>query len=80
MCVCVCVCVCSCAPPTICVCERTRLVSSEAVLELTVLRDSVVDRRMDWLVRDWLVRDVVDSRRFLAPLQLLGMLKAHRLW
>lgn len=65
-----------CVSFTICVCERTRFVSSEVVLVLIVLRESVVDRRRDWL----LDRDVVESRLFLAPLQLLGMLKAQRLW
>ncbi len=61
---------------TIWVCDRMRLASSDVTLLLRLLRDSAVDRRRDWL----LVRDVVDSRRFLAPLQLLGMLKAQRLW
>lgn len=61
------------------VCGRIRLASSMQVLtelEPTLLRDSLVDRRSDWL----LFRDVVDRRRLRAPLQLLGMLKAHRLW
>ena len=41
-----------------------------------LLMESVVERRSDWL----LVREVVDRRRFRAPLQLLGMLNAQRLW
>lgn len=65
-----------CVSFTICVCERIKFVSSEVTLVLALLRDSVVDRRRDWLLE----RDVVDSRLFFAPLQLLGMLKAQRLW
>ena len=62
---------------TICVCERMRLVSSVQVETVpTLYTDSVVERRRDWL----LLRDVVDRRRFRAPLQLLGMLNAQRLW
>lgn len=62
---------------TICVCERMRLVSSVQVEAVpTLYTESVVDRRRDWL----LLREVVDSRRFRAPLQLLGMLNAQRLW
>lgn len=62
---------------TICVCERMRLVSSVQVEAVpTLYTESVVDRRRDWL----LLRDVVDRRRFRAPLQLFGMLNAQRLW
>lgn len=39
-------------------------------------RDSEVPRRTEWP----LARDVDDRRRLRAPLQLLGMLKAQRLW
>ena len=39
-------------------------------------RDSEVPRRTEWL----LARDVDDRRCLRAPLQLLGMLKAQRLW
>lgn len=39
-------------------------------------RDSEVLRRTEWP----LARDVDDRRRLRAPLQLLGMLKAQRLW
>ena len=70
-------CECVCHRPTICVCERTRLVSSvQMELVPVLLMESVVERRSDWL----LVREVVDRRRFRAPLQLLGMLNAQRLW
>lgn len=39
-------------------------------------RESEVLRRSEWP----LARDVDDRRRLRAPLQLLGMLKAQRLW
>lgn len=48
------------------------LTSSSVMLS----RDSEVPRRTEWL----LARDVDDRRRLRAPLQLLGMLKAQRLW
>lgn len=54
-----------------------RLVSSAQVEAVpTLYTESVVDRRRDWL----LLREVVDRRRFRAPLQLFGMLNAQRLW
>lgn len=62
---------------TICVCERVRLLSSVQVEVIpTLYPESVVERRRDWL----LPREVVDRRRLRAPLQLFGMLNAHRLW
>lgn len=62
---------------TICVCERMRATSSAQVEAVpTLYTDSVVDKRRDWL----LLREVVDRRRFRAPLQLFGMLNAQRLW
>lgn len=70
--------VCTCVSTgTICVCERMRTVSSAQVEVVpTLYTDSVVERRRDWL----LLREVVDRRRLRAPLQLLGMLNAQRLW
>lgn len=62
---------------TICVCERMRLLSSVQVEVIpTLYPESVVERRRDWL----LPREVVERRRLRAPLQLFGMLNAHRLW
>lgn len=62
---------------TIWVCERMRLLSSVQVEVIpTLYPESVVERRRDWL----LPREVVERRRLRAPLQLFGMLNAHRLW
>lgn len=54
-----------------------RLLSSVLVEVIpTLYPESVVERRRDWL----LPREVVERRRLRAPLQLFGMLNAHRLW
>lgn len=50
-----------------------QLLTSSSVM---LSRDSEVPRRTEWP----LARDVDDRRRLRAPLQLLGMLKAQRLW
>ena len=54
--------------------ELTEATEEEPVA--TLPRDSLAQSRSDWP----LVNEAVERRRLRAPLQLLGMLKAQRLW